>query len=321
MLNLKISKKAILIFIVCMCFLAACSQESPQPYGGKNAVLLFETESPGAEEVLWAPNESILALSLISTRLLYSQLLIYDIRSQQATPLFETSEFEGIFWLETWSPDGKKLVFFSEGGKYKEGLWIIDVDDPSSPQYLLDREEGDWFRDGQLAVTMTDMVNKRTSISIYDSVDGEEIPIYLQKGYIHKLSWSPDGTKLVLPVIDPRNDFSEDIFVLDVDTLEMTQLTFDGNNNKPSWSPKGSLIAYTKIEGYDQEEGPVFRLHILNPDGSCDIEVPGVVGGWSPTWSPDGERIAYVNRGDVFLVDLIDVFGTDIYEIEDWPCP
>jgi Tol biopolymer transport system component len=322
MLTPKVPVKAILICVACVCFLAACRQEPIQPYGGENAVLLFIPGPPGAEEVLWAPNENTLAVTLYSFYYDYSKLLIYDIRSQQATLLFETSEFEGVLRWETWSPDGKKLMFSSQSDPYAYGLWIVDLDDPSSPQYLLEGEKADWSRDGQLAVERKDRINKSISLSIYyDSEDGEEIPIYSQKGSVHKLSWSPDGKKLALQIVDPTDAISNDIYVLDVDTLEKTRLTFDGNNYTPKWSPRGNLIAYTKIGEHDQEEGPESRLHIINSDNSCDIEVPGVIDGWSPTWSPDGERIAFVNLGDVFLADLIDVFGTDIYEIEDWPCP
>jgi Tol biopolymer transport system component len=275
----------------------------------------------GKDEILWAPNENTLAVTLYNSQLFYSQLLLYDILSQQATILLETPRGEGNLRWETWSPDGKKLVFSSYSDTYAHGLWIVDLDDPSSPQYLLEGERADWSRDGQIAVARADRKNEIIYISIYDSEEGENTFNYSHPGSdIRSLSWSPDGKKLVLLIEDPVDNTLEDAFVLDIDTLKITQLTFDGNNYTPKWSPRGNLIAYTKYEDHDREKGPIFRLHIINSDGSCDIEVPGVTKGWALDWSQDGERIVLMLEG-VFLVDLIDVFGTDIYEIEDWPCP
>jgi hypothetical protein len=51
----------------------------------------------------------------------------------------------------------------------------------------------------------------------------------------------------------------------------------------PQWSPNGSEILY---------RGPAAHLHVIESDGSGDRDT-GLAGS-SPTWAPDGKRIAYM---------------------------
>ena len=57
----------------------------------------------------------------------------------------------------------------------------------------------------------------------------------------------------------------------------------------------------------------------MRSDGTCDIEVPDVVDVVNPYWSPDGTQIAFVGDGDIYLLDLVDVFG-DAFHSKDFPC-
>jgi Tol biopolymer transport system component len=52
----------------------------------------------------------------------------------------------------------------------------------------------------------------------------------------------------------------------------------------------------------------------MRPDGSCDVEVSGVDVVMSPTWSPDGKRIAFIGEDGIYIMDTTIVFGRDIYE-------
>ena len=57
----------------------------------------------------------------------------------------------------------------------------------------------------------------------------------------------------------------------------------------PSWSPDGSLLAFTSSRGDDPN--PVWFLRVRGAGGEA-FHIDGVEG--PPVWSPDGSRIAYV---------------------------
>jgi len=61
-----------------------------------------------------------------------------------------------------------------------------------------------------------------------------------------------------------------------------------------AWSPDGSRIAYNVVE-FDPLSGVNhFRVHVIQPDGTGDVALPGpapeVMEAW-PVWSPDGTSI------------------------------
>ena len=86
-------------------------------------------------------------------------------------------------------------------------------------------------------------------------------------------SWSPDGTKIVFT---SNRDFSGEIYVMNADGSEQTNLTGKAGENTehqhshPSWSPDGTKIAFT----YSRSFVPG-QINVMNADGSGQTRISG----------------------------------------------
>ena len=107
------------------------------------------------------------------------------------------------------------------------------------------------------------------------------------------------------------------------------QAAFPGKNGQlggeGEWSPDGTEVVFSASDGNDP---PVYRIYVkdvssgattlLRTPDYCDEE-SCVHGGWGPTWSPDGTKIAYVNKrewlgggGDeCYYVSVMNADGSD----------
>ena len=128
-------------------------------------------------------------------------------------------------------------------------------------------------------------------------------------------AWSPDGTRIAYA----RTDYSmqpaiSHIFVVNADGTGNTRLTWgDVFDDSPSWSPDGSRIVFSRETGGEVlESGGILggTRTMISMDASDGGNKTTIAEGryYSPRWSPDGTRIAYV-RSD--QLGVIDVDGTD----------
>jgi Tol biopolymer transport system component len=127
-------------------------------------------------------------------------------------------------------------------------------------------------------------------------------------------SWSPDGRRLAFK--SSREDRG-DIWTVDVRTGAVARVTQgDGHKSQPAWSPDGQRIAFVlhhprsmavlatiASDGSDQRE-----LTVRTSDHPSMWPRPQsfVEPEW-PTWSPDGQRIAFHATSDT---------NTDIYVLD-----
>ncbi|MCK4847222.1 MAG: PD40 domain-containing protein, partial [Deltaproteobacteria bacterium] len=73
------------------------------------------------------------------------------------------------------------------------------------------------------------------------------------------------------------------IYTIRTDGSGLTQLTFNGDNQSPSWSPDGRFIVYERKKTL-KSNGSIF---IMQRDGSNTIRIStGKANYTSPTWSP-----------------------------------
>ena len=134
-----------------------------------------------------------------------------------------------------------------------------------------------------------------------------DTPLYQE----HMPAWSPDRTELAF--VHQGGDIPANLYVVNADGTGLQQMTFneelfwDAVEN-PSWSPDGSMIAYS----YD------YDILIMNSlDGGVIDNLTddfNTVVDFMPDWSPDGTRIAFT---DFKSIQVINVDGTDRQSLTD----
>jgi Tol biopolymer transport system component len=136
---------------------------------------------------------------------------------------------------------------------------------------------------------------------IHDVKTGQQRLVASPEGGIgHAVVWSPNGFKLAYTSSDPPPEGLSDIFVVNADGTNKTNLT-----NTPSvdewevnWSPDDSKLAYTRYTWQTTRENQP-DIYVMNSDGTNPVNLtdsmPEAMGAGQPNWSPDGEKIAFLS--------------------------
>ncbi|HTE10158.1 MAG TPA: hypothetical protein VK645_04295 [Chitinophagaceae bacterium] len=122
-------------------------------------------------------------------------------------------------------------------------------------------------------------------IAIINS-DGTHLEILTDgKGNYGFPSWSPDGKKIVYR---GASDSIMGLFIVDLETKNITRLTTNSHDNFPGWSPNGDLIAFTSKQAGN------YDIYTIKPDGTGLKRLTTDPGNEAHSvWSPDGKWIAF----------------------------
>ncbi|MGE0551833.1 MAG: prolyl oligopeptidase family serine peptidase [Gemmatimonadales bacterium] len=181
-----------------------------------------------------------------------------------------------------WSPDGKQVAYLApKDGEL--GIWIRDLG-AKSDRFLVATPQTDawlgrgsaknfaWSPDGRSIayVATTPAVEPASDVMAFSRImfktrtgftDGRRTHVWLVPSAggearlltpgdydEHSVAWAPDSRRIAFVSdrsADPDNSFSNDLFVLDVGSGALTQLTRTASAEfLPTWSPDGRWIAY-----------------------------------------------------------------------------
>lgn len=199
----------------------------------------------------------------------------------------------------TWSPDGTLFAFV--GSEYddegNELLRIYIVDENGDYYRLTDEIPGHsptWSPDGTQIAFVSDVAGNQNIYVI--NADGSGLyGLTDDPANEFDPAWSPTGEHLAY-VSDRDGD--EDIYFLHWGGAEEPQLIIDNeaDDQAPDWAPDGRELVYTSDQdGYQ-------RMYVFNLDtftSACienceDHDYSGQFAYYEPTWSPDGNWIAFV---------------------------
>src|SRR5690606_28450670 len=97
------------------------------------------------------------------------------------------------------------------------------------------------------------------------------------------------GTQIVF---ESDRGGTQQLYIMNADGSNVRRLSYgEGRYATPVWSPRGDLIAFTRIAGGQ------FSIGVMRPDGTGERSLASGFLAESPTWAPNGRILAYAAGG------------------------
>jgi Tol biopolymer transport system component len=233
------------------------------------------------------------------------------------------------------SPDGSRVVFFSEKDLFSIDLFVADAatgrvrrklvetaSDPHFDSLQFINSSGDWDAAGARFV-FGGIRKGNPNLVIIDPASGDrqrEIPLP-ELGEITDPTWAPDGQRVAFSAVVGG---LTDLYVYDLRRAAARRLTSDAYADlQPSWSPDGRTIAFVTdrfSSNLDALRAGNYRLAAIDPETGDIRPLPSFEAGKNidPEWSADGGSLFFISdRTGVSNVYRLDVGAGTTTQVTD----
>jgi Tol biopolymer transport system component len=315
---------------------AACGGEEEVFTGEPTGTIAFVTNRDGNEEIYlmngdgseqlnitnneaadsepwWSPDASRLIFKSFRTG--PANIFVMSPDGSDVRQLTDSSAVEG---GAHWSPDGSRIAFYSFRREREGLMWVLSADG-SDPQPVLKDQvpgpqtvcaggfPGGWFPDGK-RILYRGSEGGISALQICSvEPDGSNIKIILSESGVMSFfpSLSPDGRKIAFT---SDRDGNAKIYVMDVDGGHLRRLTNDEERNPNEDGSRADPGPGDCEDGLDNDGD----THLDGLDLDCRIIDE------YPTWSPDGQWIAFhSNRDGDFDIYIVRPDGSKLRQLTD----
>ena len=264
----------------------------------------------GAEYPHWSPRGKRLAFlkrtNLSGQYWQASELWISDAWAKQARPLHK-----GVFFNPhlSWSLDSNFIAFEAYDESNESYIWAIDWQtlrliklvrgdapawSPTANQIAFRRWE-----DGTDVLYRINIDKTGLTAMARVPIDGRIVPF----SYLDPPVWSPDGKRIAVGLDHQHYQSGHSrIRIHNVDGTKFGEIPTQSQRvTEIAWSPDGSHLAYVLRGNPTPDPALDKQLHIVNVSAMESANIVGnrqVLKHTSPSWSPQGNRLAYMERED-----------------------